>query len=61
VIVQDSIPSVVLYPYTDTIDQSTYAEKLLTITGNWISLKEQKQIKAEVENRLKKNDEKLSS
>lgn len=61
VIVQDSIPSVVLYPYSQDTDQTAYLDKLLTISGDWISAAEQEKIRDEVESRIKRTNEELSS
>lgn len=56
IIIRDSIPSVILYPYqeVDEGNSSSYQEKLLSIKGDWFSIKEYKKMRKQVKERLKK-------
>lgn len=45
VIVQDSIPSVVLQPYEDTTIDEAYLKKLLSLDTSWFTEKEYKEYK----------------
>lgn len=52
VIVQDSNPAVVIYPYNKISSKEDYLKKLLTIKGGWFSEEESKEIRLEVEKKL---------
>lgn len=60
VIVQDSNPAVVLYPYNEIAEKESkpltsnadYAKKLLTIKGGWFSLKEFKKNRKQLNKRF---------
>lgn len=54
VILQDSVPSAILYPY-EPQTKTPYADTLLGISGSWFSEKEQTALRSEVEKRLKQS------
>lgn len=56
IIIRESVPSVILYPYRefDEASASSYQKKLLSIKGDWFSIKDYKKIRKEVEERLEK-------
>lgn len=52
VIVQDSTPVVVVYPYDQSLDEKRYLDNLLTIKGGWFSKEEFKNTRDNIEKRL---------
>ena len=55
VIVRDSIPSVIMYPYSPNTSKKSYKETLLSITGDWFDAKEYKKIRKDVEEKIQSN------
>lgn len=62
VIVQDSDPAAVIYPYNNpekkggSINSKEYAERLLKIKGGWFSLKEHKKMRQQINDRISSFD-----
>lgn len=50
----------VIEPVPTEHGTTNYAQKLLDLSGDWFDIKEYKTTRAEVEKRLKKNDERAS-
>lgn len=52
VIVRDSIPSVIMYPYDQGTNKKTYKDALLSITGDWFDEKDYKNIRDEINRKI---------
>lgn len=52
VVVQNSVPTVIIYPYEPSTIENSFADELLTLSGSWFSGSDYKNMRKAVEKRM---------